>query len=447
MTGTNGATGAWMRAKAAFAAEGGFVAKVATVAGGTMVAQAIGFASTPVLSRLFAPDDFGVLGLVNAVAAIAVGVAALRFDMAVVIPKEDHVALRLLGLSLLTVVAISSLASLAVGFLRSEIATLMDSPGLADWLWFVPLIILISGFYNSFLFWNNRKKRYAYIAAAAIVAATASAGLKIGAGAAGMGSSGLVTAQVLGQTAGALAIGLPLIALVPRIFASLRREAIAPLVRAYSEFPKYHAPMTIVNSVAQSVPVYVLGAIHGTAVVGHWAMAHAVLSAPVFLVANALRTVLLQRASETLHEGKSLFPLLIRFTGTLTMISVPCGVVGFFTIRPLLVILLGSEWSAAGEYAQLMLPWQISLFIGSAGIAFFPALRMQRVTLAWQLLTTACAAASLLLGSAIGDASTAILSYSITMAVLGIGFVGVVAREARSPRRRSGADDDASEPA
>ena len=73
-----------------------FVRNVATVATGTAGAQAISIAFSPIITRLYGPDSFGLLGVFMALVAVLAPLAALTYPIAIVLPKEDSDA-RALG--------------------------------------------------------------------------------------------------------------------------------------------------------------------------------------------------------------------------------------------------------------------------------------------------------------------------------------------------------------
>lgn len=435
-TTTSKATTPGARVAGALRGERRFIARVFTLAGGTIIGQVIAFAATPVLSRLFGPTDFGILGLVNAVAAIVIGISALRFDMAIVLPKHPREGARVLALSVYSVLGTTLAMSLALLLLRDRIAGWMGHPELGEWLWWAPPIVLATGLYNTFAYWLTREKRFGLMAVAAALASAASAGTKIGAGYAGLGTSGLVGGQFAGQILAACAIAIPACVLSGPLFLRAARPAgLSKVAAEFSEFPKYHAPMTLVSSLTQTFPIYLLGFLFGPAEIGHWTMAFLLLSAPVAFVANATRQVLLQRASETRNSGGNLSGLLRGSTLMLFLICTPPAIAGAFVIPSLLRWLLGEGWDTAGHLATLMLPWQVGILVGIPASSFFPVLRMQRTALVWQVFSILVSGLAFV-GSAsmTGTVEGAALGYSVAMAFLSLGFIGLVARRcARDP--------------
>ena len=66
-----------------------FIKNVLVVMSGTTLAQALGFALSPIISRIYSPADFGVFGSFTAiVSVIAVGMT-LEYSQALILPKEQ----------------------------------------------------------------------------------------------------------------------------------------------------------------------------------------------------------------------------------------------------------------------------------------------------------------------------------------------------------------------
>src|SRR5690625_3723904 len=84
-----------------------FVRNVALVATGTAGAQAITMAFSPVITRLYGPDAFGMLGTFTATLAVVTPIAALTYPIAIVLPKKDDDARAIAKLSFLLALCIS----------------------------------------------------------------------------------------------------------------------------------------------------------------------------------------------------------------------------------------------------------------------------------------------------------------------------------------------------
>jgi hypothetical protein len=70
----------------------GFLGNVAVLAGGTALGQAINVLASPILTRLYRPEEVGLLGLYTAFIGIASVGAALRYETAIVSARSAREA-------------------------------------------------------------------------------------------------------------------------------------------------------------------------------------------------------------------------------------------------------------------------------------------------------------------------------------------------------------------
>jgi O-antigen/teichoic acid export membrane protein len=145
---------------------GSFVANVAILATWGLVAQVTNLVVTPVLTRVYSPQDFGVYALLTNTAVTLSVVAALRYEYAIVLPEEDGEATRVAWLALFLDVAIAIAAfAVAASGLGGRVAALLRVPALTPYLtWIAPAVALI-GAYSVFTYWAIRKKAYSRLQA------------------------------------------------------------------------------------------------------------------------------------------------------------------------------------------------------------------------------------------------------------------------------------------
>ena len=66
---------------------------------GTGLAQAIPIAISPILTRLYTPEEFGIFALYIAITAILTILVTGRYELAIMLPKEDEDAVNILSIS------------------------------------------------------------------------------------------------------------------------------------------------------------------------------------------------------------------------------------------------------------------------------------------------------------------------------------------------------------
>ncbi len=139
------------------------------ISAGTAIAQIIVVLSAPVISRIYAPSTFGTYAVIVSVAAIITGFAALRWDFAIPLPKEESDAQANTSLGLLSTLVVTVAST--VGILIWSAVT-GHSP-LLPWLLLAPLI---GGSQAAMKVLNQlavRHRRYRAIATRAVVRSAA----------------------------------------------------------------------------------------------------------------------------------------------------------------------------------------------------------------------------------------------------------------------------------
>ena len=86
----------------------GILRATLTIVAGSGAAQLIVIATSPIVTRLYSPEDYGIYSVATSV-LVLVAVTCLRYDYAIPLPSDDRTAANLLGLSLLVNVGMSLL--------------------------------------------------------------------------------------------------------------------------------------------------------------------------------------------------------------------------------------------------------------------------------------------------------------------------------------------------
>ena len=93
-----------------------FTRNVLTLMTGTTISLAIPIAISPILTRIYTPEDFGVFSLYMAITTIIAVIATGRYELAIMLPKKDENAADILILSLIVSLVISLISFLIVFF-------------------------------------------------------------------------------------------------------------------------------------------------------------------------------------------------------------------------------------------------------------------------------------------------------------------------------------------
>ena len=137
-----------------------FSRNVLTLITGTTIAQVIPIAISPLLTRIYTPEDFGLAALFFAFFSILSSIATGRYELAIMSPKSDDEAKHIVFLSILVGAFIFFIATILIWFFDEEIVIFLGNPEIKNWLYFIPFLLFSFGIYQSIYYWLNRKKKY-----------------------------------------------------------------------------------------------------------------------------------------------------------------------------------------------------------------------------------------------------------------------------------------------
>ncbi len=331
-----------------------FIRHILTLMTGTAVAQILPMATTPVITRLFSDSEYGSWSVVMSVASAIIPIAALRYDLAILLPADEIRAKQLVrvcswinaGMALAATLAMIPLAPWLAGLYHLQ-------PGAASWLYAVGVIVWAFGQMSIYTYWLTRKQNYSLISRNKVYQSVTVAGTQVGLGLAKVGVFGLVAGTLLGQFAAL--INLARRGGIPERVRVARSEA-AALLREYRKMPLLNGPNAIIDSVRLQGINLLIGVLASTATLGQFTAAWALVQAPAALIASALSQVFFQRLSTTARGH--MFALVRKTLAlTLAVAIVPFALI-YLLAPPLLpAILGGAHWQQAALFAAALTPW------------------------------------------------------------------------------------------
>jgi lipopolysaccharide exporter len=396
----------WRRRLGDLGRPGTFARNLATVMTGTTVAQLLGVAAAPVLTRVYDPAAMGVFGFYLAVVSVAAVAACGRYDQAVVLPEKDEDAATLLVLSVLLAGGTGLLALLVMAVAGGPLLAAVRVPDSWALRLLLPAGIATTAAFVALNAWAQRRKDFRGVAGSRMTQAAGTAGAQVGLGLVA-GTGGLAGGHVLGSVLG----GGRLAWRAWREDGALMRAgaSIAAMKRqaaVHADFPRYAAPLGVLNTLSQQIPALLLPALFAPAVLGQYVLSYRVFSLPLSVVGQAFQQVFYQRAAEQHTRGLPLRPLLVKSYAGLLAISLPPALLLMAVAPPLFAWAFGPEWRVAGEYTRLLVPWLALKFATSPAMALFAVLGRQRTMFWYENATFVLRLAALLVGGLVLQSAT-----------------------------------------
>lgn len=382
---------------------------------GTTFAQILVIAASPVLTRLFSPEAFGLLAIFTSITKVLGVVSCLRYEFAIMLPDDERDAVNLLALCIAIVTGISLLALPFFIIFEPAIVSALNAPGLTGYLWLVSPFVFVSGLFIALNYWNSRTRRYGRLSVARILSSVAITGGQLAAGGAGMATGGaLIGASALGQGVGTAVLGAQILRDDRERFANhLSLSHVRAVLVRYKRFPLFDSWSALLNVSSWQLPSLLLPIFFSPTQVGYYALAFRLIVLPMDLVGSAIQQVFFQRASNAERAGnlgeltESVFTVLLRI-GLFPMLTL--ALIG----QELFTVVFGAAWSEAGVYTQLLAVWAVVWFISAPLSTIYMVQEKQAFGLQINIANFVTRFAALVAGGVLGSARLAILLFGVS---------------------------------
>jgi len=397
---------------------------IVTVVSGTAGAQAITLAFMPVITRIYGPEAYGVLGTFLSVTMMLIPVAALTYPIAIVLPKRDGDARGLVRLALVTALMLAALVALALQLFGERLAAVADISIIQPYLMLIPFVMFCGAALEICQQWLFRTQRFRITASVAVGHSLLFNSIRTVAGLLQSSALVLVCTTALQQALHAAMLGLAMLRAKPhtdnhRGDAEQDSPGMLELARQHSDFPKFRAPVMLINAVSQHLPTLVLAAYFGPAAAGFFALCKQALTMPTNLIGKSVADVYYPRISRAIHDREPVAAMLLKATAALGLVGlVPFTLVA--VIGPwLFALVFGEQWHVAGEYARWLALAEYVIFVSRPCVVAVPALSLQGRFLLFEMFSTSLRVLSLFGGALlIGNALATVQAFAVASIVI-----------------------------
>lgn len=382
-----------------------FYYNVLSLTGGTLLAQLIAIISMPFITRLYTPDDFGVLATFIAIMSIVSIIANFRYELAIVLPKYDNQAKVILFLALCFTLIISVLSIIILNLISDKLS---EKENIRGYLYVIPLSILFIGTYQAFNYWAIRKKNFLLIAKTKFsqVFSMLIAHLSLYK----LGSSGLIIGQLLNQIMGSYKLYTYTQKNNKLKIPSFKRVKWA--LYKYRNLPKFNLIGSLLDNASARSPIFLLTIYFSPSHAGLYSIADRMLTLPIQLIGRSLASVYYAEAPKAYRE-KELGNLTFQIYEKTVALAFPITILVMLSSPNIFSIVFGSKWEVAGYYASILSILMYITFIASPIGSAYTILEKQNLWAFFQLLIFIVSILAIYIGIYLNNSIYAISLYSM----------------------------------
>ena len=343
-----------------------FARNLAHLSGATTVGGLVAIAASPLITRLYSPSQFGILGVFATTLYLLIVVASLRYDLAIPYPKDDREAASVLALSLIAIVCTSSVCALLILIGLPTLVPTLGSTLSGGLIWWLPVGMWASATYAALSIWMIRRRDFATIGTTKITQGVLQAGSQVVLGIAQIGASGLIIGQIVGSSGGLLRFWRKIRQADPHIMNNVSRHDLIATARSYKRFPLYSGPAVLLDNATGAMPLLFIAAQFGPAAAGLFTLVQRVITMPFSLLTVNLGQIVFGDLAELRRSDPASLMLMFRRR------VIQAALLGLALLIPLLFIvplllprIFGQRWAEASLYFLILSPMTYASFVSS----------------------------------------------------------------------------------
>lgn len=363
-----------------------FYSSVFVLISGTLLSQALIIVTTPILTRLYSPKDFGILALFTSLSSIAAIISTGRYELSIGLPKKNSEARILTNLVLVIGFFVSLFYLGIIVILRyysqyfNNFKNLLDSP----YVFMVPIFTFFAATISSLQYFSQRKKRYKLITVLSFIQTGSTIVFSVFFAKFYFVNGALVYSVVIGQT---FAIIYCLLKIndfkINFNYLELKRNA-----KLHINFPKFMLISDLAFTVNQQIIPILFSILFNSTIVGFYSLANRILKIPTIVLGSSISNVFRNEVIDYVQMNKCPKPLFISTLKKLLIVSVPTFILLGILSPQIFVFVFGQKWNLAGNFAQLLSVMIFFDFISSPFISLFYILKKQKAYMIIQVSRT-----------------------------------------------------------
>ena len=331
---------------------GRFARSVAVMAGGTALGQAITVLISPILTRLYTPEDFGLLATYTAYVTILSVIATGRYELIIPLIKSDHDAANLVMLTL-KICAVMGLLLLPILVIVDNVIGILGGQTLGPWVYLLPVSIFAMGVFNTLQFWLNRAGKYEHMSIIRIQNAAFTSASSVFLGLRHI-HGGLILGRLMGEIFASLWAWYQIRRKDSSVFTSTTWNNQRKMLRKHLSLIKHVVPAHLIGTVGMQIPILMISNVYSLEIAGFFSLAYRIVTLPSILIANAIGDVYRQRAARDFNLKGEFRDIYIKTLRATTLLAFPLYFLLFLTSPDIFALIFGKSWRVAGEYARIL---------------------------------------------------------------------------------------------
>lgn len=355
---------------------------IGILASGSIISKILGFGAYPIITRIYTPEDFGIMAVFTSAIFIIHPFGTLTYSVTIPLPKSDGMAINILILGIVITIIITLLISIILILVGNEIFTFLNASEIFSYWWLLILGIISASVFDLLIQWATRIKSFSIVAKAHIWQAIFSITTQIGLGLLGLKPIGLLLGEVVRKSGG-----------MTILYRKFRIEFINSMVHVsvkrmlfvfkyYRDLPFFHLPSQLISILTLKIPLLFFAFQYGTETAGQLGLAFMVIGIPMGILGrNTANAYYSEIAKIGMNQKKEIYNLTVSLIKRLAVLSSFPTIILIFLSPLLFKYIFGSEWFQAGQFTSIIAFYLYFEFLATPFMKIFNVFNTQRIYL------------------------------------------------------------------
>lgn len=336
------------------------------LATGTMAARVVGLATIPIITRIYSPDDFGVLSVFASMTALLAPFGTMRYSAAIPLPKNDGTAANIFVLCLVSIAVVSSMTCLLLWFFAPSLLALFSMNELLPYWWLLVVAFAGMGGYELLSSWAVREKAFKPLAKTKVWQSVLSAIVKIGLGLFGIKPIGLLIGHIVLQAGGCTSLFTHFYHKLKVKLNLVSANRVIFVFKRYADFPKFRLPSQFLLAFSVNAPLLFTSMMFGKQTTGQLGLALTSLALPIAIFGNTTgQAYYAEIARVGRNNPEKIRQITKSVTKKLFLVSIFPFLLLLLTGPWVFTIVFGETWHGAGLFASILSMYMMAQFVSS----------------------------------------------------------------------------------
>jgi O-antigen/teichoic acid export membrane protein len=366
-----------------------FAKHVLLITGGSAFAQIVNILASPLITRLYTPEDFGFFSVYSSILGPLAVISSLKYELAIPVAKDEETAVNILFLCISILISFVFLITIVFIFAGNWIIKTFNIENFGDFKYYLSLGVFLIGLYTIFTQWALRQKDYKSISKTKYFQIISQNIVRIGLGFFHFGYNGLLLSAIAGESTGITTLSTPFLKKNRYLLKTVKTFRIKQCIKKYINFSTlFSISLLIQNIGTRLIPLFMVY-LFDKNTVGYYGLTYSVLNLPANVIGVSVYSVFYGEAANLgKTKTREIKRLMVKLLKRLCIVGLIPFIIVIFWGPFLFSLVFGAGWYEAGVYARIMAIAIFLSFIQTPLGAIYTVFERQREQLILDLLRT-----------------------------------------------------------